>query len=666
MTYIGSLSGGTTGSSGSTTGSTYTAGTGISGLASGINTDSIVNGLVQVAQIPLSQTLQQRQVLQWQEEQYQRVNSALTNLQSSVANMQLQSTFQAQSVSSSNSSAVSGSVTGLAANGTYQVTVNQLAQGATVASSTALTSNGTTTTSDTTLSSLGYASGVTLNINGQSLKFQGTDTLGSVLQGITANTQAGVAAFYDTNAGEAVVQTTSTGSGAKIQLDQTTADFFSNVLNIGQASVTAPSQLSTLTQDGSIEINGYTVQLKSGDTASDVVNAINDSKAVAATGVTASLQNGQLVLKGSSTASDGSTDSVVSPISVSDPNNLLGLKDVYGSNSAQVAQDASFTVNGYTTTSSSNQATYNGLTLNLEVPNANSTLTVSTDASSVVKSITDFVQQYNTTLQGLQGLYYQKRNYDYKPLTTQQASQMTSTQIDEWNQKAESGMLANDTLLGGVMNGLEQKMSNVLQGQSTNSLAAIGITPIDPYTGVSAGSTAPGVTTSGWDSYGLLQINTAQLTAAVQKDPQGVMNLFTENPTPASSSTSQNSDTTGIAAQLYSAITSDITQITSEAGSSTIQLPSLTDTNGAATLLAATPIDVNANLTSTFANDSFDTSFLGQEISALDSQSLDKQQQISDLQTRYQKEYANLETTMSSLTTQSDYLVGMVSSSSGG
>jgi len=108
MTYIGSLSGS------SSSGSSSTQNTGsISGLASGINTDAIVNALVQGAQAPLVSQLQQRQVLQWKQENYQQVNTALNSLQSSLSNLRLQSTFLAQQTSSSNSSLITATSNGL-------------------------------------------------------------------------------------------------------------------------------------------------------------------------------------------------------------------------------------------------------------------------------------------------------------------------------------------------------------------------------------------------------------------------------------------------------------------------------------------------------------------------------------------------------------------------
>ncbi|WP_067922446.1 flagellar filament capping protein FliD [Alicyclobacillus shizuokensis] len=675
MTYIGALSGGYSGGGSSASGinqATYTLGSGLSGLASGVDTDSIVNAMVQAAQVPLVQLLQQRQILQWQEMRYQQVNASLTQLQNTVQSMQLQSTFMAHSVTSSNTSVVTGSATTLAANGTYSVTVNRLAQGATVVSTSPVTAN----LSTETVGDVNGGNGITLNINGQTLQFSASDTLQSVLSSITSNTATGVSAFADPNTGSVVLQTSSTGGAAKIQVDSQTYAFLSAAFNLGQPQSLTTKDLSAgLAQNTTIQINGQTITLQAGWTAADIAAAVNQYSST--TGVSAQVNgDGTLTLNPYETDSTtGTTYDLLSLISVDDPSGALGLPSYSATDSQRVAQNAEYTINGYTTTSPTNQATYNGLTLNL-YSTGSANVTVGTDVDSIVNAITNFVQQYNQTLQLMQGLYNEQRNYDYQPLTAQQASQMTQDQIEKWNEQAQSGMLANDPLLGSIMDTLENDMQLQLSGQTQstvngqtvtlNTLASIGITPIDPLTGVSSGATAPGVTTTGWNTYGLLQIDTDQLRAAIQADPQAVMRLFTNNPQISSGS----SMGTGVAVQLYNDLSNSIQQLTDEAGSNPNILSEIqTQTSNGTTisgagLLPYTLIDPNADFSTLFGSDSLDISFLGQQISGMDSEAEDMQQQISDLQQRYQNEFSQMEQAIAQLSTQSSYLSSLFGSSS--
>lgn len=683
MTYIGALQGSTSGASG-TGQTTFTPGSGLSGLASGINTDSMVQGLMGAAQMPLVQLLQQRQVLQWQETRYQQVNASLTNLQNSVQNMQLQSTFLANQTTSSNASVLTANASPLAPQGNYSVTVGQLAQGFTVSSSATVNTTDTNYPADTTIgnitnSSTGSAYGqVSLDINGQTFQFTGSDTLQNVVNTINENSKAGVSGFFDPNSNKFVFQSTSTGGAAKLNVDTNTAQFFSDAFGIqnsqastgitGTANLSAGLGASTAT----VYINGQKMDLTG--TLSNMITKINSYSQT--TGVTAQVSsNGSnITLLPTSTDSNSNSMQLLSLTSVYDPSNALGMPAYSSTQSAQVAQDATYSINGVDEVSSTNSPKFNGLTLNLQGTSSSPvSIGVTPDTSSVVKSVESFVKQYNQTLQLMQGLYNEKRDPSYQPLTQQQASQMTQTQIDQWNQKAQTGVLESDPTIGGIMNTLENDMQNVVSGQSSsyNSLQAIGISPIDPLTGPSSGAEAPGVTTSGWNTYGLLQIDPTKLQNAIQSDPQAVMRLFTNNPKLPGSDTNVG---TGVAVQMYNNLESQIQQLTSQAGSNpNVSSEIQTTISGGVTisgagLMQVTPIDPTGNLSQLFGTDSLDTSYLGEQIIGMDSQATNMQQQLNQVKQRYQNEFSQMEQSLSQINNQSGGLMAMLgggSSSSG-
>jgi flagellar hook-associated protein 2 len=660
VTFIGSISGSSSGSGGYSLPQNTNS---IQGLASGIDTQSIVNGLVQAAQAPLVTMMQQRQVLQWKSEQFQQVNTALTNLQSSLSSMRLQSSFLVQQTSSTNSSLITASSNGLAANGTYSVAVTQLAEGATISSGSSLSVD--STYADTKLANLAgsplgsYSSSpFSILVNGQSISIDpSADTINTVLQKISSNTSARVSAFYDTNSGKVVMQTTATGSSAYISLsaDAASNQFFQNTLHLTQpqSSITSGTIVDPLTSGGVVDINGQKIALSANETLAQVATDI--TTATSNFGVTATAGSGMITL---------STANLYSPLNISDPSNLLNLQSPTIPAGDTASEDAVYSVNGVASTSPNNNPVFNGVSLNLQgvTGTANPvTVTVSSNTSQIEQTITNFVQTYNQTLQTMQGLYNQQRNYSYQPLTAAQEAQMSSTQIDEWNQKAQAGMLAFDPTLGSSMSNMQNAVSTILSGLtsngSTTSLSSIGITPIDPMNGVSSGSTAPGVTTTGWNTYGLLQINTAQLTQALQSNPQAVMSLFTNNST----------DTTeeGLAKQLYTSVSNSITQIKQEAGLSITPLPTAPNSNTGQILLPSTAIDPNADLASLFSPDTYDTSFLGTQISSIDTRAEQIQKQISSQQTMWQNQFAQMEQAIQSLNSQQSQLIGMLSSSGG-
>jgi flagellar hook-associated protein 2 len=675
VAYIGALSGSQNQNSGANT--LWGVGSGISGLASGLDTDSIVKSLVDAASIPLVSILQQRQILQWQQELYQKVENSLTALQNSMQSLRLQSTFLTQTATSTNTSIATASASPLAPAGSYQVSITQLAQGSTVASSQTLSVD--PNFGNTTLSVLmndGQQS-YSVTINGETFTFQSTDTINSVLSAISRDPKAGVSAFYDANSGKVVLQTTATGTGAQIKINDTSNLFFKGF------SISAPADQSFTykTPDTPtatyLEINGVKIQLTADDVKdpSKVVQILNDPNIQSKTFVEAQYSSGTITFKPISVGQD----KYISQIAINDPSGLLQPPSQPYQPPSGVAKDAVYSINGFQSSSPTNTVNYNGLTINLIGTTKQGqtdnpiTITVTKNTDAIVQSIMNFVQEYNTTVQYIQGLYYQKRYLDYKPLTVQQESQMTQKQIDQWNQKAQSGLLANDMLLGDALDGLTSAVGATVNGQPTvmlngkqtvlNSLAAIGIKFIDPVGGVDDGYTAPNVVTTGYNTFGLLEINTDLLKQAINADPDAVMRLFTNNPNlPGGSG---NPADTGIAVRLYNSLTASISSIKQRAGSSSLQPP----TNVAditTDILPHTAIDPNGDLKTLFGGDGSDISSIGQSIKDLDSRALDMQNRLQDLRERYQREFSAMESALANLSSISAAFLSMMGQSTQG
>jgi flagellar hook-associated protein 2 len=679
VAYIGALSGSQNQNSGANT--LWGAGSGISGLASGLDTDSIVKSLVDAASIPLVNILQQRQILQWQQELYQKVENSLTALQNSMQSLRLQSTFLTQTATSTNTSIATATASPLAPAGSYQVSITQLAQGSTVFSSQTLSTN--PDFGNTTLGALmndGQQS-YSVTINGEQFTFQPNDTINSVLSTISRDPKAGVSAFYDANSGKVVLQTTATGTGAQIKINDTSNLFFKGFNILDPAVQSFTYKIPDTPTDTYLEINGVKIQLSADDVKNpslvqDRINAVSDK-----TLVQADVSGNTITLTPVKDKKTG--DKYISQIAINDPSGLLKQQSDPSQPLSGVAKDAVYSINGFKSSSPTNTVNYNGLTINLmgktkqddtdNSPDNPVTITVTKNTDAIVQSIMNFVQQYNTTVQYIQGLYYQKRYLDYKPLTVQQESQMTEKQIDQWNQKAQSGLLANDMLLGDALDGLTSAVGATVNGQPTvmlngkqtvlNSLAAIGIEFIDPVGGVDDGYTAPNVVTTGYNTFGLLEINTDLLKQAINANPDAVMRLFTNNPNlPGGSG---NPADTGIAVRLYNSLTASISSIKQRAGSSSLQPP----TNVAdisSDILPHTAIDPNGDLKTLFGGDGSDISSIGQSIKDLDSRALDMQNRLQDLKERYQREFSAMESALANLSSMSAAFLSMMGQSTQG
>jgi flagellar hook-associated protein 2 len=112
---------------GSSTGSPIT----ISGLASGLDTSSIISALMGVERLPLTHLTTQQTKLQAQQQQIQGIQSSLQQLTFAVSEFVLPSVFEtSQSVTSSEPSRVSATTSTGAAVGGHEVEVTQLANSA--------------------------------------------------------------------------------------------------------------------------------------------------------------------------------------------------------------------------------------------------------------------------------------------------------------------------------------------------------------------------------------------------------------------------------------------------------------------------------------------------------------------------------------------------------
>jgi flagellar hook-associated protein 2 len=108
----------------------------IGGLASGMDIDQIVGDLMKAERMPLNKLKQQKQILQWQRDDYRSMNSLLLNFRTELTNMKLTTQYRARSVSSTNTEMVSATASGAASQASYTIkSVTSLATAATKVSS---------------------------------------------------------------------------------------------------------------------------------------------------------------------------------------------------------------------------------------------------------------------------------------------------------------------------------------------------------------------------------------------------------------------------------------------------------------------------------------------------------------------------------------------------
>lgn len=493
-----------------------------SGLASGINFDQLIQQ-VQDSQRQPVKTLQARQAT-YQKEigTVQSVSTKLSTLLAVASSVNNPANFNTNNVTVGNTSAglalLTATADSTATNGTYAVSVKQLAKASKLAAAGFVDQNATsvasgdgtfkfkvgnagteysvTVSSSTTLQTLrdsinakggtvtatiindgtgsnpyrliltandsGQSNSVTITNNDTSLNF--TNKKVEAAYALTGNSYAGT---VTSNAGNNY-----TGTTNKTFLIEAVA---------GGAPGAATYKYSI---DGGLTYLGYGGAAYSATAGTDVSGGPITAAAVAtAIGGTAGAGEGATVAFGAGTlvAGDRFTVDVFNP-------------------AFQTGQDAVVVVDGTTYTKSTNSVTeiIQGVTLNLTQVDATNgvNVTVTSDATAAVAKIKNFVSAYNDFNTFLNG----QLTYDS---TTKQA-----------------GPLLGDPAVRAIQRQLKDIVSGQIPGLTTGkaNLSQIGITSNSKT--------------------GALSVNEATLTSAISSDPSGVRRLFLGIGTPSNSAVS--------------------------------------------------------------------------------------------------------------------------------
>ncbi len=505
-----------------------------SGLASGIDTSSIISQLTTVAQKPVTLLQSKDDNYNAQLAAFQQLNSNLSSLQSAVTTLGEPSTFLTASAASSNTAVATVTTLPGATLGDHSLSVTQLAQAQKVVS--ASVSSGST--------ALGKPGSFTLN--GKTVSISSTDALNDVAVKINAASAGVSATVVNVGPGDFRLTLTShqTGAANTIAASDVSGGVLSGLglLSAGAAAVrqavsftqnaaaytgAASLTLSSATQSvGSLlgiatgQAPGGTFHLSNGGTGagneadisvnlntaslSDVANAINQAgiTGVSAEVVTLPDVNGNLgrihqleiVNKGAAAPT------------FSDPNGVLstlGVLQTPYSQTVTAAQDAKFSLDGLNLTRSSN-------TVGDVIPGATIKLLSGTAATPGVSDI-NITQNTDTVVQAVNALATAYNAIQDFVTTQNKFTPPTDTSAGVAGTNAP---LFGNTTLSQIQDQLSQSLTAV-SGNTT--LESIGVT-------------------LGQD--GKLTVDSNALTSALQANPTSVANLFSASGT-ADSSTVQ-------------------------------------------------------------------------------------------------------------------------------
>ena len=250
---------------------------------------------------------------------------------------------------------------------------------------------------------------------------------------------------------------------------------------------TSPGSADTVTLDG------QQVSLAAGASSTDLADAINSSNSLDVWASATS--SGQIVLSSRSTGDNGANF-----IQVSDTTGSL----VENTALAQNGQDALYSINGVPGSSTTDTVTaMPGLTLTLNAVTGSSnpvTVTVSPpgpNVNAIVQAVQQFVSDYNNALSSLQST-----------INTAPASESNSSSYNP-----NSGTLYGDDELENLISDMRQAMISPGGG------LPLGMATLSDL-GINTGSSNGNLNQSAIS--GMLTVNTAKLTQALESNPAGV------------------------------------------------------------------------------------------------------------------------------------------------
>lgn len=477
-------------------------GTKISGLISNMDTDSLVEQLMEAQRTKLTKIENKQTKLTWTQEKWKDLNTKIYKLYTEdLSKLRLQGSYNTYKATSGNESAVTVTASSTAPEGNHKVVVNQLASSQIWTGGTLTNQNGTTDklkSSSKLVDSLGFTSGTTLTIKGtKEVNLTVSDTT-SINDFVKACKDAGLNASFDESSQRLYVNSKKSGEDNSFTI--TTDDWALDTS--AESARTDLSQLiagtsGTLDSDLQVKIDSYLCQYRDASNDSErkkiqesIYNLYAENNTVDSTKKTDDLSQITSYLESYKSGSSSSA-----------------LKNLgFDSSATKIdAQDSKIVYNGVLYKQSSNSITVNGVTINakevtdstaIDESTSQATLaalsgtnvSVTKDTEGTYKMVKDFITNYNALLKEMNELYYASSAKGYDPLTDDEKSAMTDDQIEKWEDKIKGALLRRDSTLDSVLTGMKSSISKSIEvttkdGEKKNySLASLGICTSTDYT----------------------------------------------------------------------------------------------------------------------------------------------------------------------------------------
>ncbi|WP_214826766.1 flagellar filament capping protein FliD [Exiguobacterium sp. s26] len=458
------------------------------GLASGIDTDSIIKQLMQAERMPVDKLEQQKQTTEWKRDAYREINRSLMTLRNSAVDLMFSRNFYAKTSSSSDESRVS--VVAGPSSGNTAIRIESVSQLATAATQVVepKDKNGVAVTKTTKVADMNLQSAI------QEVKLS-TDTKEWTLS-------------PKPKAGATISLKDATNN--PIDASNYTYDEATGKVTMNDGSDIPTGTTATYTSGYQIQIRSVeggdfqTIKVAEDATMENLVTALNGKES----GVSAFFEpiSGKLSITQKQTGENAIIEFDATT------------KAAFGIAPGDVPKtgtDASFIVNGIPMTQSSNTVTIDNMTVTLKSEFASGAVTLSaaTDTQKIFDNIKGFVDKYNETIDLMNKKVREERFRSFAPLTQAQRDELSDDEIKKWEEKAMSGMLRGDTIVRSAMDTMRGKWSSATSSTNDDEMKQLF------QIGLSTGAD--------FTNGGKIELNEEKLKAAIEKDPDQVYQLFT-------------------------------------------------------------------------------------------------------------------------------------------
>ena len=463
----------------------------MSGLMSGLDTESLVKSMAANTKNRLNTKKQKLQTLQWKQEAYRSSISKISDFQKKFLDWGSDTSIKANSVmnkykAESTNDKLAVSANSSATPATYYISASTAASAAQVKSAGSISTDRINLDFSKNVDGKEYTVQMTYNGTTRDVTFKGStdadtakanflEAANNTFKDIKTDAQGfefkdGTSTLVFNNANDGIRHTFSIKYNSEaVGLSNTVGSTMGTTTKLGEAA------FNTALNGDKFEfsINGEKFTFEKSSTVGDVINAINKADIGVKASFSTMTQSFKLESTETGTAGKLNIEQTRGNLlnSLFNSSDDFTKKDAYGKNGTiTISTDGE----NYTTyTSASNEYSFDGTTFNIaKLGNFDSsvegvdeiTVTTEKDTSSIKDTVIKFIDAYNQLLDDVYGEIQtsrpKKNGSYYDPLTDEQEEEMKSDEIEKWNNEAKKGLLYQDNYLSTFVSSIRGAMSS--------------------------------------------------------------------------------------------------------------------------------------------------------------------------------------------------------------